>query len=545
MADSGTYTDATMDSRRRLADAMLKQGAEYSPIAHPYQGIARLANALFGGMGVNNLKNEAEEKDKGYSETLLKSLDAAGGTTSAIPATAPATSAPNDKSVPASIRTNNPGAMWPGPSSAKFGSTEAIDLAGGNKAAVFKSPEDGAAAQFDLLNRRYAGKTLTDAINEWSGGNNVETYVGAVSAATGIKPDEPITPELLRSPRGIQLVKAMAQHEAGRSGAIDDETWARAQGRAFAQTPNSPAQGVPAQGQQPTQNPQTPASGQNPGVGTLPVVNPQVRAQIGALVASSDHRARSMGARLIEKIVGGIAKPGTVEFGKQGAIFEGQDGRFYSMQFANNGQTLVRPVEAPGADGTKMPLTPAKGVKQVGDEIVDQATGATRRNVAGAIAGKEAAEEAGKAKGKAQSDLPRVEQNVKTFLRELEDIENDPKLPNVIGPMDARTPNVFSQGIQSRIDRAKGQSFVAAFESLKGGGQITDVEGKKATDAINRLSNQLMDEAEYKVALREARREVEDLLELVRTRARGGGAAASGAPAAAPAAGGYKVLGVR
>jgi hypothetical protein len=40
----------------------------------------------------------------------------------------------------------------------------------------------------------------------------------------------------------------------------------------------------------------------------------------------------------------------------------------------------------------------------------------------------------------------------------------------------------------SRYDQIKGASFLEAFESLKGGGAITETEGKKATDAINRMS---------------------------------------------------------
>lgn len=40
----------------------------------------------------------------------------------------------------------------------------------------------------------------------------------------------------------------------------------------------------------------------------------------------------------------------------------------------------------------------------------------------------------------------------------------------------------------NRFDQIKGQAFLAAFESLKGGGAITEVEGRAATQAINRLN---------------------------------------------------------
>lgn len=40
----------------------------------------------------------------------------------------------------ASIRYNNPGAMWPGPSSQRFGANGYETIGGGNKIAVFDDP---------------------------------------------------------------------------------------------------------------------------------------------------------------------------------------------------------------------------------------------------------------------------------------------------------------------------------------------------------------------------------------------------------------------
>jgi hypothetical protein len=69
------------------------------------------------------------------------------------------------------------------------------------------------------------------------------------------------------------------------------------------------------------------------------------------------------------------------------------------------------------------------------------------------------------------------------------------------------------------LDQLGGQAFLQAFESLKGGGQITEVEGKKATDAMARL-NRKQSDAEFKKSL-------EDLRSVVSTglaRAKGGSA---------------------
>jgi len=96
------------------------------------------------------------------------------------------------------------------------------------------------------------------------------------------------------------------------------------------------------------------------------------------------------------------------DYGKAGTIFERTepDGskRFYGVQFGSNGQQLVREVTADGR-----PLAPAKGVKQMGDELISNATGDTVRNVAPQIAGGEAAKEIGEAKGKAIAAAPKLD----------------------------------------------------------------------------------------------------------------------------------------
>jgi hypothetical protein len=54
------------------------------------------------------------------------------------------------------------------------------------------------------------------------------------------------------------------------------------------------------------------------------------------------------------------------------------------------------------------------------------------------------------------------------------------------------------------LDQIGGAAFLQAFESLKGGGAITEVEGKRATDAIARL-NRAQSDGEFESALNELR----------------------------------------
>lgn len=69
---------------------------------------------------------------------------------------------------------------------------------------------------------------------------------------------------------------------------------------------------------------------------------------------------------------------------------------------------------------------------------------------------------------------------------------------------------------RSRIEQLQGQAFLQAFESLKGGGQITEIEGRKAEQAIARL-NTAQSPEDFREALMELRGVIE--------RAQGGGQA--------------------
>ena len=64
-------------------------------------------------------------------------------------------------------------------------------------------------------------------------------------------------------------------------------------------------------------------------------------------------------------------------------------------------------------------------------------------------------------------------------------------------------PGSPEAGFMARLEQLGGKSFLQAFESLKGGGQITQIEGEKATNAINRLQQRGQSEEEYRAAAQE------------------------------------------
>lgn len=143
----------------------------------------------------------------------------------------------NDLSIPAPIRYNNPGGMWPGASSRRFGATGSGVIGGGNKIARFPTPSLGASAQFDLLSRGYSNMALKDAIAKWSGGNDPGAYVRFLGERTGLGPTTTLSPELLKGPQGLALAKAMARWETGRDYPLSDDEWAKAQEQGLSGAP--------------------------------------------------------------------------------------------------------------------------------------------------------------------------------------------------------------------------------------------------------------------------------------------------------------------
>lgn len=142
---------------------------------------------------------------------------------------------------PASIRNNNPGAMYPGPSARRFGSTSFETLVsrdGTHKIATFMSPVQGAAAQFDLLARNYCGMSVKDAITKWCGDYYTSTYLDVLARETGIRPEDELTPEMIRNASiAVPIAKAMALQEAGRPFPMSDAEWFDAHALAFPPAP--------------------------------------------------------------------------------------------------------------------------------------------------------------------------------------------------------------------------------------------------------------------------------------------------------------------
>ncbi len=176
------------------------------------------------------------------------------------------------------------------------------------------------------------------------------------------------------------------------------------------------------------------------------------------------------------------------------------NGKTVMMQLGNDGS--VKQVALPqGVQFSNKPIVSDAGTHFVlTDPITRQPVGMIPKNVAGAAAEKAV----GTAAGEARAQIPGAEGMASQIGRQIDELANDPYLPNMVGPIASHLPNLTSDSarVQSRMDQLSGGAFLQARQMLKGGGAITDFESQKAEAAYARL-NSAQSVADYRAALNE------------------------------------------
>ncbi|TNE58609.1 MAG: hypothetical protein EP341_03060 [Sphingomonadales bacterium] len=96
------------------------------------------------------------------------------------------------------------------------------------------------------------------------------------------------------------------------------------------------------------------------------------------------------------------------------------------------------------------------------------------------------------ARQQAQQELPKAVATIDRGIATLESLKSSPGFDQRYGLMSVIPviPGTDMADTQALINQIGGQAFLTAFESLKGGGQITEIEGQKATQAITTLTTQ-------------------------------------------------------
>ena len=275
-----------------------------------------------------------------------------------------------------------------------------------------------------------------------------------------------------------------------------------------------------------------------------PVTGPKLMAaQAGMYLDPRDSQAKDLALQETRAKINKLnveAQNGGEAYGKTGAIFlNPETGRYEAVQFGGRGQ--VKRTELGG-------LTPSKGVETVGDELIDKATGQPIRNVGANIAAGKSAAVQGEAQGKAAINLPLAENSAQRMIGAIDTLLTpNSGLDRVTGTVYGRLPewtntSEEAKNAQSQIDYINGNTFLQAYNDLRGAGAITEKEGEAAQAAYNRLRSQQLGTESYKKALAEFRSEVVKLRDIARDRARGGNPAAS-KPESSTGASGFKYLG--
>src|SRR5689334_3718666 len=131
---------------------------------------------------------------------------------------------PFDRTIPVSIRCNNPGAVNGAAWEKNYpGYVDTVETTPGNKTTIFEAPEYGVAVWWELL-RRYAANgatTVGDIIQKYGGGQDYSAYIAFVTRKTGYTAKKAVAlddDDLLSA-----FGKAMFHYEAGRDTPLKDE----------------------------------------------------------------------------------------------------------------------------------------------------------------------------------------------------------------------------------------------------------------------------------------------------------------------------------
>lgn len=187
-----------------------------------------------------------------------------------------------------------------------------------------------------------------------------------------------------------------------------------------------------------------------------------------------------------------------------------------------------------GADGTAQLIMPGgadgpQDIPQFINQLQALDAQAKQRNAA--------AEARGKVQGEAAATLPGTLAKADEALALIEKIRNHPGRSAGTGAVggNIRVPGTPQADFVDLVDQAAGEAFLQAYQNLKGGGAISEAEGKKAEQAIARLKRDKTPEG-FEDALN-------DFAAVIRRGRENAGVAAGGKPTpAAPAQSGWTTV---
>jgi hypothetical protein len=203
-------------AQAELAEAMMKGGMDYSAIRSPWQGAARVAQAILGGSMMRDAyQRQMEGYNKGLSDfgRLAGGAGGAGSPQLAQGGVAP----PPGGDVPMGMGNNNPGNIKftaNAPYAGVVGPSRNTDQ--GDPQLVFDNPQNGMNAAMDLALRKYnSGKTTANALiagqGGWTPGN--QQAAANIARSIGIDPDADLG--LADPARARAFLQALVRQEQG------------------------------------------------------------------------------------------------------------------------------------------------------------------------------------------------------------------------------------------------------------------------------------------------------------------------------------------
>lgn len=253
-----------------------------------------------------------------------------------------------------------------------------------------------------------------------------------------------------------------------------------------------------------------------------------VQALLGQAVTPRDRNTQFVkGVGLIDLNTGEVVNdfggvsgaPGQTEFGLNPQYGVDENGNPVLIQIGKDG-TATQTQMPDGVTFQKEPIRVDAGTHVVLlDPITRQPIGKIEKNVAGAASEQAKGSAEGRATAEREQAAPGIIAEAENTISLINSVINDPSLAGITGKYEGglepdtllgRTLlNQEETDLISKVEQIQGKAFLQAFESLKGGGQITEREGQAARAAIARLKRVQSPEA-FQESLRELRQIAEN-----------------------------------
>lgn len=174
------------------------------------------------------------------------------------------------------------------------------------------------------------------------------------------------------------------------------------------------------------------------------------------------------------------------------------------LQMSKDGKT----VQSSMPEGVKLSKEPIKLDAGTHFVLLDPITRQNIGTVPKDVQGEQVQKDMGKTQAAAREQIGGMRQMASQIDKQVKDVTDDPDLGRVIGAFDGGwgsfIPNMTegANRVQTKIDYLKGTAFIQGREFLKGQGQITDFESRKAEAAFSRM-NQAQSETDFKLAMKD------------------------------------------